>query len=333
MKKTTFFLLLCLLIALIIAAVSIGSTSIPIRAVWKVIWSKISGDEIPEVWQNYERTIWILRFPRVILSVLAGSALAICGAAFQSIFRNPICDPYILGISSGASLGAAIAIITGLNVFTFGIPSMALLSSLLTLLLVLSISRMKGNKSVEIILLAGIALNFLISAVITLLMVMHQESLEQIIFWTMGSFVYATWLENALLFLILLVCSFFLFLNSKNLNLMQLGNETAQTSGVNVQKTTLSVLILSSLLISFTVACCGVIGFIGLIIPHIVRLLFGNHNRTVFAFSLIFGALFCLIADTVARTVIAPAELPVGSITAIAGAPYFLYLLISQKSR
>lgn len=322
-----------ILLASAVAVSLVGAVHIPAEALWTILKAKVCGHSVPEQWQMYEITVWNLRFPRILLSMLAGGALAVCGAAFQSIFRNPVCDPYILGISSGASLGAAFAIIVGLDAFMFGIPAAALVTALLTLLLIFGISLAGNRKSVETILLVGIALNFLISAVVTLLMVLHQESLEQIIFWTMGSFASCSWLEVGGLAVMLLFCGFFLFFYSKNLNIMQLGDETAQTSGVNVKKTSYAVLIFASLLIAGTVATCGVIGFVGLIIPHIVRLIFGNNNRTVFTFSLFFGAFFCLLADTLARTMAVPAELPVGSITAIVGAPYFISLLLSQKSR
>lgn len=321
-----------ILLASAIAVCLVGAVDVPSEALWPIIKAKMCGTAVPEQWQMYEITLWNLRLPRIFLSILAGGALALCGAAFQSIFRNPVCDPYILGISSGASLGAAFAIITGLDALMFGIPAAALVTALLTLLLIFGISLVGNRKSVETILLAGIALNFLISAVVTLLMVLHQESLEQIIFWTMGSFSSSSWLAVGGLAAMLLLCGFFLFFYAKNLNIMQLGSDTAQTSGVNVKHTSYAVLIFASLLIATTVATCGVIGFVGLIIPHIVRLIFGNNNRTVFTFSIFFGAFFCLLADTLARTVAAPAELPVGSITAIVGAPYFIFLLLTQKN-
>lgn len=332
-KTIAYIITPIILVAAAIMAATIGVVKIPHEAVVDIIKAKLTGREVTEKWQIYEMILWNLRLPRILMSMLAGSALAICGAAFQSIFRNPICDPYILGISSGASLGAAIAIITGLSAFTFGIPFAAMASAIATLFLIIGIAFMGKQKSMKTLLLAGIAINFLISAIITLLMVIHQESFEQIIYWTMGSFTSSSWTSTIILFFILTICSTFLFFNTKNLNILQLGRDTAQSSGVNVQYTTLSVLIVSSILIAVTVACCGVIGFVGLIVPHIVRLIFGNNNRTVFFFSLCFGALFCLFADTLARSIIARSELPVGSITAIIGAPYFIFLLLYKKRK
>jgi iron complex transport system permease protein len=332
-KKSAIFIAVIAVILCTIAAVSIGVIRVPMEAVFFIIKAKICGTHIPAEWATYEIAVWNLRLPRILLCLITGSILAICGAAFQSVFRNPICDPYILGISSGASLGAAAAIILGLDIFLFGISAFALMAALTTLLLVLGIAYAGNRKKTETILLAGIAINFLTSALITILMVLHQESLQEIVFWTMGSFASATWTEVACMFPIFLVGAFFLFFLAKNLNIMQLGNDTAQTAGVNTKRTTLTVLIIASVLISTAVAFCGVIGFVGLIVPHIARLLFGNNNRTVFAFSIFFGALFCLIADTLARTVASPAELPVGSVTAFAGAPYFIFLLLTNPKK
>ena len=330
-KRLAIIITSCVLVVSAIVVTAIGVIAIPIDAIFPILKAKISGGIVPSEWEIYATTLWTLRLPRVLLSILVGAGLAIGGAAFQNIFRNPICDPYILGISSGASLGAGLAIILGLDVFIFGTTLGALIVALLTLILILTIAKTGKSKSIETLLLAGVAINFLLSAVLTMLMVLHQEAMEEIIFWTMGSFAAATWTENAILFVILCLTAFLLFYYSKDLNIMQLGNDIAQTSGVNTKRVTYMVLISSSILIATIVAFCGVIGFVGLVIPHLARLLFGNKIQTVFVFSLLFGALFCLIADLISRTAAAPAELPVGSITALIGAPYFLYLLIVKR--
>ena len=264
------------------------------------------------------------------MSLLAGASLGICGCVFQSIFRNPICDPYILGISSGASLGAAIAIIIGWDAFVFGITLPALATAILTLLLIMGIARLRGRHNTQTLLLTGIALNFFISAVITMLMVLNQKEMHQIFFWTMGSVATVSWREIACLLPVMAVVILLLYWHAKDLNILQLGTETAQSLGVDARRVTYVTLIASSVLIAMVVSFCGVIGFIGLIVPHIARLIFGSDNRHLFTYSLFFGAFFLLIADTLARTLAAPSELPVGSITALAGAPYFIYLLLRK---
>jgi iron complex transport system permease protein len=335
MRKATRLLFPLLSIVVIVASIliaaSIGVVKIPFPNIIKIIISQLGLADASGLAHTEVVTIWELRLPRILMSLTAGAALAICGAVFQSIFRNPICDPYILGISSGASLGAATAFILGWDAFLFGITLPALVTALLTLLVIMGIARLSRQKTTHTLLLTGIAINFLISAVITLLMVVNQKEMHKIIFWTMGSCAGTTW--NDILFLLpfLIVIAIVLLYYAKDLNIMQLGTDTAQTLGVNVKAVTYITLITSSLLIAVVVAICGVIGFIGLIIPHAVRLMVGSDNRRVFSYSLLLGALFLLIADTLARTIAIPAELPVGSITAIAGAPYFIFLLLKKQ--
>jgi iron complex transport system permease protein len=303
-KKMQFILLLLFLLALMVAAIFVGTA------------------------ESTEFVIVHLRIPRIVMSVFAGASLTLCGAIFQSIFRNPVCDPFILGISSGASIGAALAFILGLDFYLFGVTSFALFTALLTLLLMLAIIRFSTIKSSYIILLSGISLNFLMASVLTLLMVLNHQELQKIIFWTMGSFATVSYYDLQFFIPLFIVCTFFSFLFSKELNIMQLGDEQAQSLGVNTQKVTYLVLIFSSLLIAATVSICGVIGFVGLIIPHLARIIWGNNTRRLFAYSMLLGAIFLLVADSLARTIVINAELPVGSITALIGAPYFIYMLI-----
>lgn len=313
-----------------LVAACIGVIPIPAKVILQSVGQKFGLFRDVQIADYYQVTLWQLRIPRIVMSVLAGASLALCGGVFQSIFRNPVCDPYILGISSGASMGAAIAFILGWDAVVFGITLPALVTALLTLLIILGIARLKGKHNTNTLLLVGIALNFLISALITLLIVVNQKEMHKIYFWTMGSLTHVSWLEIAWLIPIMLVCVGVLFYHSKALNIMQVGTEMAQTLGINTQKTTYIVLVTSSVLIAVVVAFCGSIGFIGLIMPHVARILFGSDNRRLFTYSLFFGAFFLLIADTLARTVAAPAELPVGSITALAGAPYFIYLVLRR---
>ncbi|MDR0206400.1 MAG: iron ABC transporter permease [Bacteroidales bacterium] len=302
-----FFLLSILLIALMGASVFVGTA------------------------QSTEFVIVHLRIPRILMSIFAGASLALCGAIFQTIFRNPICDPYILGISSGASIGAALAFIVGLDFFIFGVTGFALITALLTLLLILSIAKISKIQSPHILLLAGISLNFLMASILTLLMVLNHQELQKIFFWTMGSFATVSYFDLYFYIPILIVSVFFTFLFSKELNIMQLGDVQARSLGVNTQKITYIMLFISSILIAATVSICGVIGFIGLIIPHLVRIIWGNSTRNLFAFSILLGAIFMLGADTLARTLGGNTELPVGSITALIGAPYFIYILLRGR--
>ena len=313
------------------AVLLIGVIPIPVKVVLQSIGQKIGLFRDIQISDYHQITLWQLRLPRIVMSVLAGASLAVCGGVFQSVFRNPVCDPYILGVSSGASIGAAVAFILGWDTVVFGVTLPALVTALLTLLIILGIARIKGKHNTNTLLLIGIALNFLISALITLLVVVNQKEMQKIYFWTMGSLTHVSWVEIAWLIPIMAVCISILFYHAKALNIMQVGTETAQTLGIDTQRTTYIVLITSSVLISVVVSFCGSIGFIGLIMPHVARILFGSNNRRLFTYSLFFGAFFLLVADTLARTIAAPAELPVGSITALAGAPYFIYLVLRKK--
>jgi len=281
--------------------------------------------------QSTEFVIVHLRIPRIIMSVFAGASLVLCGAIFQSVFRNPVCDPYILGISSGASIGAALAFILGLDFYLFGVTSFALVTAFLTLLLMLGISRFSNIKSTYVMLLAGISLNFLMASILTLLMVLNHQEMQKIIFWTMGSFATVSYYDIYFYIPIFLICIFFTFILSKDLNIMQLGDIQAQSLGVNVKRVIYITLFISSVLIAATVSICGVIGFIGLIIPHLARIIWGNNTSYLFTFSMILGAIFMLVADTLARVLVINAELPVGSITALVGAPYFIYMLVRKS--
>lgn len=320
-----------ILIISALGAIFIGAIDIPFKMVWSSFLHRLNLANGTVVPTYFDMAIWQLRLPRIVMSLLAGGSLAVCGCVFQSIFRNPICDPYILGISSGASLGAAIAIILGWDISLFGVTLPALLTALLTLVFIMGIGRFSRHSSTQTLLLTGIALNFFISSVITLLIVINQQSMNKIYFWTMGSLATISWNEIGWLIPVMILVLFVLYYHAKDLDIMQMGMESAQSIGVNTQRATYVVLIASSILIGVVVSFCGVIGFIGLIVPNIVRILFGGSNRRLFTYAILFGAFFLLIADTLARTIAAPSELPVGSITALAGAPYFIYLLIRNK--
>ena len=274
---------------------------------------------------------WNLRLPRVVLSVLVGAALSVCGATYQSVFRNPLTDPYVLGISSGASLGAAIAILLGLEAHLWGVGSMALLTALLTILLIFKIASIGNRMHTTTLLLTGVCLTFLITAVISLLMAMHQEKMESIIFWTMGSFASSSWMDVWIVLPVVVIGILVVLFYSKDLNLLLVGSETAQSLGVEVEKVRRRLLLFTTLMVAFAVSACGVIGFVGLVVPHCVRLLCGADNRRIIPYSIFVGGLFLLLCDTLARTLIPPNELPVGSITSLLGAPMFIYLLYKSK--
>ncbi|UCG01720.1 MAG: iron chelate uptake ABC transporter family permease subunit [Candidatus Heimdallarchaeota archaeon] len=280
--------------------------------------------------------IWDIRLPRVIMGALAGMALAVAGTIMQAIFRNPMADPYILGLASGASVGASIAIIAGGTIgFLAGytLPIFAFGGSLLTIILVYYISNIRGQVRVDTLLLSGIAVGSFMAAVTSFLTYLSGQHLRPIIFWLMGglSLSEGDWDSVVIAAVVIIPSCMICLLFARSLNLLLLGEETAQYRGLNVQKFQKILLVLASLITGVAVAFTGVIGFVGLIIPHLIRLISGPDHRILLPTSCLIGGSFLIIADVVAKTIIYPTELPVGIITALCGTPFFLYLLRKQK--
>ena len=274
---------------------------------------------------------WQLRLPRVLMSVLVGAVLSVCGAAYQSIFRNPLTDPYVLGVSSGASLGAAVAILLGLEAFLWGVGGMALAAALATVWLIYRIASIGNRMHTTTLLLTGVCLTLLISALISFLMVLNQEKMDSIIFWTMGSFGSSSWTDVAVMAPVAVAGMGVVLWYSRDLNLLLAGSEAAKSMGCEAEKVKRVLLLATTLMVAFAVSTCGVIGFVGLIVPHAVRLVAGADNRRVVPYSMLCGALFVLVCDTLARYLLRPSELPVGSLTSMVGAPMFIYLLYRNK--
>ncbi|MBQ6683811.1 MAG: iron ABC transporter permease [Bacteroidales bacterium] len=282
-----------------------------------------------DMWQS--PIFWNLRMPRIVLSALVGAALSVCGAAYQSVFRNPLTDPYVLGISSGASLGAAIAILLGLEAYLLGVGACALVSGLLTILVIYRIASIGNRMHTTTLLLTGVCITFLMSALISFLMVLRQDKMDSIIFWTMGSFASASWTDVAIVAPVVAVGIGVVLYHCRDLNLLLAGSETAKSLGVEVERVKKVLLLATTLMVAFCVSTCGVIGFVGLVVPHCIRLVSGPDNRRIVPYAIVVGALFLLLCDTMARTLLMPAELPVGSLTALVGAPLFIYLLYKNK--
>ena len=326
LQKTKIVLpiLTVLLLVFMLCASAIGVTSFSFSEIFTFFGNdtQSSGNGI---------IFWNLRLPRIILCVLVGAVLSVSGATYQSIFRNPLTDPYILGISSGASLGAAIAILLGLDLYQFGIGLSALVVALLTVLLIYKIASIGNRMHTSTLLLTGVCFTFLATAIVSFLMVINQDKMDKIIFWTMGSFATATWNDVLVVLPVALAGIFVTLLYAKDLNLLLVGSETAKSLGVEVEKVKKILLLFTTLMVAFAVSACGVIGFVGLVVPHCIRLVVGSDNRLVIPYSIFVGGAFLLLCDTLARTLLMPSEIPVGSITALIGAPMFIYLLYKTK--
>ena len=278
---------------------------------------------------SMEKTIlFSIRMPRIIFAGIVGAALALAGVVFQGLLRNPLADPYILGISGGSAVGAIIAIIAGMSIVPFGIPGSAFLGALSTIILVYGIAGTKKELHSATLLLAGVIVNAFFSAVIMFLIsTAGGKNIHSVMFWLMGDLSLVGWSEIIPTGIFLTVGFIVIYSYSRHLNLIIAGEETALQLGVNVEKTKKILLLAASIVTGAAVSVSGIIGFVGLVIPHIMRMLLGSDHRLLLPSSVLFGGSFLIVADAIARTVIAPAELPVGVITALCGAPYFIYLL------
>lgn len=316
------------LVLSILITLNIGAVNIPFETIIDVL---LGGGN------KFQRSIIMdTRLPRIILGALVGAALAVAGAAMQGVFRNPMASPYVLGISAGAAFGASLAIVAGISWLPgrLAVPSMAFLFCFLTLFLVYSISRTKGGfVPVETLLLAGIAVGAFFNALVSLMKYFAGEELSAIVFWMMGGLWEAQWEDVAVSLPMIVLGSAILWLMSRDLNTMMVGEEHALHLGLNVNGVRLVILLAASLVTAAAVAVSGIIGFVGLVVPHVVRLLVGPDHRILIPASMLGGAIFMVWMDTLARTVILPAELPVGIITALLGAPFFIYLIISRRRK
>lgn len=275
-----------------------------------------------------------LRLPRALSCFFIGGGLALSGAIFQGLFRNPLADSYLLGISSGASLGAAAALVLGwgspLALFA-GVTSLAFLGSLLALALVFYFGSKDGYVSPFRLLLSGLGVGLFFSSLVAVLMIVAEEELRALIFFFLGGFSNSSWETTGLVLAFLPAGCAIAVLYARELNVLMLGDETARSSGVNTRRVQIIYAVVASLLTSVSVSVAGLIGFVGLIVPHVIRMLFGADHRVLFPLTFLAGGTFLILCDTVARVVAAPAELPVGIVTSLCGVPLFLYLLRREK--
>lgn len=337
-SSVIFILLFILLLAALIVGVSIGAVAISPIEVTRILLGHIPGLDrlLTASWlPEHDIIITTIRFPRVILAALVGAGLALAGATFQGLFRNPMADPYIIGVSSGAALGAVVSIllqsafhITG----GYAIPVFAFVFALLTILLVYDLARVGSKVPVMNLLLAGIAVNSVLSALVSLCMFLAGNQLNQVVFWLLGGFSGRGWDYVYMFIPYGLAGTAVIFLYARELNAMLLGEESAQHLGVEVERVKIRLLVAAAVLTGACVSVSGLIGFVGLVIPHVVRILLGPDHRTLLPAVALIGAIFLLLADVVSRVIIVPGELPVGIVTALVGGPFFIYLLRGQKN-
>ncbi len=331
-RKTVLIILLLILAASGFFAMTVGSASIPFSDILRIAFPGIfSGTgSLPA---SFTTIIMKIRLPRIILAVITGMGLAVSGAVFQGIFRNPMANPYVLGISSGAAFAVSLSLVLGLQLTVMGITVVSLSAFAGGIGTAFAVYFISGNgKSVFSLLLSGIAMNFFLSALTARVMYLNRDQVNSIVYWTMGSFNAASWEKITVSGPIVLLGSLILIIFSRDLNIMTMGDDTAKSLGVNVRSRRLLFLIISTVITAGAVSVSGVIGFVGLIIPHMMRILTGPDHRTLLPVSMVAGGIFLLISDTLARTVLSPTEIPVGIITSLFGAPFFIFLLAKGRN-
>ncbi|OES45159.1 FecCD family ABC transporter permease [Domibacillus iocasae] len=335
-KKTAYAFALLFLITAVFAGTAVGTIHVPFRHIAVILAHHLFGTSL-DLDASIDNIVWKIRFPRVVLAGLIGASLAIAGAAFQGLLRNPLADPYTLGVSSGASVGAVMVLFFNLSIPLFGgftLPIVSVSTAILTIFCVLLFAQtIERSMKLETIILTGIIFSSFLGAFISLMIALTGEELRQIINWLLGSVSMRGWPYVQLITPFFIVGALMLIYMAPELNAMSFGEEKAKHLGVNVQRKKMMVLIAGSVLTGAAVAVSGTIGFVGLVVPHFVRLLIGPDHQHLLPLSMITGAGFLILADLTARTIISPTELPIGVITSLVGAPVFALILLNKKRK
>ncbi|MFS0727941.1 FecCD family ABC transporter permease [Paenibacillus sp. 1P07SE] len=325
-----------LLGASILASLSIGSAGFPLAQVWSILLHQLpwyGAAESP--WTKLEEAVIVqVRLSRVLLAILVGACLALAGAGFQGILRNPLADPYTLGVASGSSVGAAFLILFGMQhvIGLWSIPIVAFCTGLMTMFAVFWLARSQGAMGIETLILSGVVIQAFLSAFVSYMVSLSQGVVNEILFWLMGSLSKRNWGHVQLLLPFVAAGLPFLVYYARHLNLLAMGERHAAHLGMRVERTKITVLVASTLLTAAAVSVSGVIGFVGLVVPHIIRLMVGPDYRLIVPLSAIGGGIYVLWADTLARTITSPKEIQLGIVTAFIGAPFFAYLLKRRKT-
>lgn len=328
-----------ILIALAIGSLFMGVYDFGGKSPLTVLKGFIMGS--PDISLSEKYVIWDVRLARIVMAILIGSILAVSGTAMQGMFKNPLATPDLIGITAGATLMAAITIVLG-SMFREYLPDFiqysllsiaAFMGALLTTLLVYKMSTTQGKTNVVIMLLSGVAISALGFAIVGFLIYLSKdEQLRDLTFWNLGSLGGATWGKNGILLIVMIVSYSVLIHKGKALNAMMLGEKDAEHLGINVERIKKQIVVLVALMVGACVAFSGTIGFVGLIVPYILRLIFKSNYQLILPLSAVMGSILLLVADTFSRTVVAPSEIPIGVLTAFMGAPVFIAILIRYKN-
>lgn len=326
-----------LLLASVIISISLGAANLPLSQVWLILLHQVPGfsEMVPVSWpESAEQIVMKVRFPRVVLAVLVGACLSLAGAGFQGVLRNSLADPYTMGVASGSAVGAAFMILFGLQISFLGewsTPVVAFLTGFFSLWIVMRLANTQGKLQTETLLLSGVVVQAFLGSLVSFMVSLSDQTVNEIVFWLMGSLSFRGWAFTYVLLPYLVVGLIILITYSRALNLFALGERQAAHLGVHVDRTKLIVLIVSTLLTAAAVSISGIIGFVGLVVPHLVRMMAGPDYRILLPMATIFGGIYVLWADTLARMLLVPTEIPLGVVTAFLGAPFFAYLLKKNK--
>ena len=335
-KSFRWALIICISVLVIIMGAVIGSADISLNHIVIILGHKFFGLPLPETIKPIDVSIlWEIRLPQVLMAFLVGASLAASGTVMQSVLRNPLASSYTLGVSSGASLFAAIVIITGFSIIgRYTLPAGGFVGGLLTVFIAMMLAmHFDRNLENQTIILVGMVLSLFVNGMLTLVTALSKDHLSRLIFWQMGSFTGQSWDNIGLLLLVLLLSLGVLMLNTKEMDLMTFGDEQAMSAGVELKNKKLIIIAIAALLTGTSVSMVGVIGFVDLIAPHVVRKFFGSKHSSVIPSSALMGGILMVLADLISRTIIAPRQLPVGAVTALIGAPFFAYVYFSKRKK
>lgn len=321
------------IVLVFLIGMNLGDMKISLREVWQIILGKLfdSPEMLARVKKNAAAVVWDIRIPRILCGIFAGAGLGIAGTVFQGILQNPLADPYTLGISTGASFGASVAIYVNIALgIYFPVSAAALIAAIITLAAVIFITKRGGGMESSNLIIAGIIVSSVLSSGVSLIKMLAGESVGAIVFWLMGSLSAKSWDDAALLMAGTVAFGTAAMIFAKELDIMSAGDDTARSLGINAERMRTFYLIIGAGLSAVCVSVCGVIGFIGLIVPHLLRFWLTSSNRVLIPLSALAGGILLSLADTAAR-VIASGEIPVGVITTLIGGPFFIYIFTRRK--
>ncbi len=334
--KTKDWLKISIIVAVLLAVVVISALFGSADISFSEFFGILTGSNSDFVNDAHRTIIMNLRMPRILLALVAGMGLAVAGVVFQGVFSNPMAEPYLLGISSGAAFGATLAVVLGVRVTLMGFGTMGLFAfagAMAVVFMIFRVAMVKGEMPMSVLLLSGVAVNYFFSALIALMLTLNHDMIEEVYFWTMGSFRVATWHKLATVAIVVIGGFLMLYRHSSELDMLMLGDEQAKSLGVETTKVKKLLLATASLMTAFIVASSGIVGFVGLIVPHAARMAVGPRHMKLLPVSALLGGIFLVVCDTLARSLMANREFSIGIITSLFGVPFFLWHLYRNRKQ